>query len=154
ADALVLPISMPTETRPSRALVLGVSRSRTLDNPYREFMDLVARDLAAGIATATAYEDELARSEALVELDRAKTEFFSNVSHEFRTPLTLMLGPLETLLGDAELDGGQHEQVEVSHRNAERLLRLVNTLLDFSRVEAGRASTTFAPADVSEVTAG
>ena len=95
------------------------------------------------------------RVEALAELDRAKTAFFSNVSHEFRTPLTLLLGPLEDALADpaAPLAGAQRERAEVAHRNALRLLRLVNTLLDFTRLEAGRAEASFDPTDLSALTA-
>ncbi|MDF3070072.1 MAG: pleC [Polyangiaceae bacterium] len=89
----------------------------------------------------------------LGELDTAKTAFFSNVSHEFRTPLTLILGPLESALSrdPAFLDG---EELAGVHRNALRLLRLVNSLLDFSRIEAGRLELRFAPTDLSTLTAG
>src|SRR4051794_9949249 len=152
-EALVLPVKLPTHSRPSGALVLGVTRRRGLDDDYRDFFALVARDVATAIANATAYEEERERAEALVALDRAKTDFFSNISHEFRTPLTLMLGPLEDLLRGGGIDGDQRGLLEVSHRNAERLLRLVNTLLDFSRLEAGRAAASFAPADVARITA-
>jgi len=92
-------------------------------------------------------------NEKLGELDKAKTTFFSNVSHEFRTPLTLMLGPIEdalqqesgTLSGDA---------LRAVHRSAVRLFRLVNSLLDFSRLEAGRTQAAFEPTDLAHVTAG
>jgi len=62
------------------------------------------------------------------------------VSHEFRTPLTLMLGPLEDELAErtAPLPPARRERLDTAHRNTLRLLRLVNTLLDFSRIEAGR----------------
>ncbi len=100
---------------------------------------MIAGQLAASIVNAEAYEQERRRAEALAELDRAKTIFFSNVSHEFRTPLTLMLSPLEDLLGRrAELPGAEVRDIETIHRNGVRLLKLVNTLLDFSRIEAGR----------------
>jgi signal transduction histidine kinase len=91
----------------------------------------------------------------LGELDAAKTNFFSNVSHEFRTPLTLMLGPLEEVLGDAEdpLGARQAGRLHLVHQNALRLLKLVNALLDFSRLEAGRLAARFAPLDVSTFTA-
>ncbi|WP_306660210.1 sensor histidine kinase, partial [Ralstonia solanacearum] len=92
-----------------------------------------------------AYEEERRRAEALAEIDRAKTTFFSNVSHEFRTPLTLMLSPLEELLsgGEGHLLPAQRSLAEIAHRNGQRLLKLVNTLLDFARIEAGRATASF-----------
>src|SRR5581483_9922198 len=89
----------------------------------------------------------------LAELDRAKTVFFSNVSHEFRTPLTLMLGPLDDLLRGANgLDAAARNELEVIHRNALRLLRMVNTVLDFSRAGAGEVASTFRPTDPADVT--
>ncbi|PPS41213.1 ATP-binding protein [Chroococcidiopsis sp. TS-821] len=92
-------------------------------------------------------------NEALAELDRAKTLFFSNISHELRTPLTLMLNPLEDLLADAETTSQQREQLEVVHRNSLRLLKLVNNLLDFSRIEAGRMQAAYQPIDLASFTA-
>jgi signal transduction histidine kinase len=90
----------------------------------------------------------------LGELDAAKTAFFNNVSHEFRTPLTLMLGPLEDSLADAAdpLGSRQKARVELALDNALRLLKLVNALLDFSRLEAGRMSASYAPLDIAELT--
>jgi PAS domain S-box-containing protein len=90
------------------------------------------------------------RAEALAELDTAKTQFFNNVSHEFRTPLTLMLGPLETLA--VAVDREQLPLVDIARRNALRLLKLVNTLLDFSRIESGRHEATFASTDLGPMT--
>jgi signal transduction histidine kinase/DNA-binding response OmpR family regulator len=90
-------------------------------------------------------------NETLAQLDQAKTVFFSNASHELRTPLTLMLGPMEDALSrpDKALAG---EDLELAHRNALRLHKLVNALLDFSRIEAGRLQGTFAPTDLSAYT--
>ena len=121
-------------------LIAGLNPFRLFDDNYSGFMNLVAGQIAAAIANAEAYEQERHRAEALAEIDRAKTAFFSNVSHEFRTPLTLMLGPLEDALrkpGGTSAEAARRSRT-VAYRNALRLLRLVNTLLDFSRVEAGR----------------
>jgi signal transduction histidine kinase len=92
-------------------------------------------------------------NEKLGRLDAAKTAFFSNVSHEFRTPLTLMLGPLEDLLADSSLDRAHKSLLQMAHDNALRLLKLVNALLDFSRLEAGRLKAHYAPLDISGFTA-
>jgi signal transduction histidine kinase len=94
-------------------------------------------------------------NDKLSRLDELKTRFFSNVSHEFRTPLTLMLGPVEQLLASAHgtLTDAQREELEVVRRNARRLLKLVNTLLDFSRIEAARMQVAYEPTDLSALTA-
>jgi PAS domain S-box-containing protein len=91
----------------------------------------------------------------LRELDGAKTAFFNNVSHEFRTPLTLQLGPLQEALSDSDepLPARQRERLEVVLRNSLRLVKLVNTLLDFSRIEAGRADPVFEPVNLATLTA-
>ncbi|MCI0355087.1 MAG: ATP-binding protein, partial [Acidobacteria bacterium] len=153
--ALILPIASPTQGSLAGFLVAGVSPRRALDDAYRGFLELVAGHVATAIANARAYEAERRRAEALAEIDRAKTAFFSNVSHEFRTPLTLMLGPLEQALSDG--DGAptppQRAELEVVHRNGLRLLKLVNTLLDFSRIEAGRIQAVYEPTNLAACTA-
>lgn len=100
----------------------------------------------------SALEQERQRAETLAELDRAKTLFFSNVSHEFRTPLTLLLAPLQEVLSDRALSPAHRESLELVHRNSLRLLKLVNTLLDFSRIEAGRMEAVYEPTDLSTLT--
>ncbi|MCL4295508.1 MAG: GAF domain-containing protein [Anaerolineae bacterium] len=152
--ALALPIAAQGQHRPTGVLIAGVSSRRALDDDYRGFFELVAGHIATAVASARAYEAERQRAEALAELDRAKTAFFSNISHEFRTPLTLMLGPLEDLLAQpGTLSPQDQEQLEVAHRNSLRLLKLVNTLLDFSRLEAGRIEAVYEPTDLATFTA-
>jgi signal transduction histidine kinase len=133
-------------------LVAGASPRRPFDEEYRSFLELVAGQIAAAIGGAEAYEAERRRAEALAELDRAKTAFFSNVSHEFRTPLTLMQGPLDEALGDPALPDVLRERLVLAQRNTARLMRLVNSLLDFSRIEAGRAHARYEPTDLAVLT--
>jgi PAS domain S-box-containing protein len=149
--ALVLPIAQPGHPEPYGFFVAGLNRYAELDTEYRSFVALVAQHLSAGLAAARTYEAERRRTTQLEELDRAKTAFFSNVSHEFRTPLTLILGPLRDALG--EPGGLSSDRLEMVHRNAMRLLKLVNGLLDFSRAEAGRMRAEFRPTDVAKLTA-
>ncbi|HZS76415.1 MAG TPA: ATP-binding protein [Ktedonobacteraceae bacterium] len=151
-SALVLPITRAGQARPYGLLVAGVSSRRPLDEDYQGFLSLVAGQIATAYASARAYQEAQERAEALAQLDQAKTAFFSNVSHEFRTPLTLLLGPLETLLADSSLTPEQRELVEVARRNGLRQLKLVNTLLDFSRIEAGRVQASYVPTDISQLT--
>jgi PAS domain S-box-containing protein len=147
---LVLPLRAAAQ--PAGCLVVGVSRHLALSGAYRDFFDLVADRIGTAIGAVRAYEQERRRAEALAELDRAKTAFFSNVSHEFRTPLTLLLGPLEDALAGG-LPEPQREQVATAHRNSLRLLKLVNNLLDFSRIEAGRVEAVYEPTDLAAFTA-
>ncbi len=149
-EAVIVPIPSGIVHEPAGFLVAGVNPRERFDERYGSFFELIAGQIAAAISSTQAYENERKRAEALAELDRAKTEFFSNISHEFRTPLTLIIGPLGQLLRDA----GAHDTqlIETAHRNALRLLKLVNTLLEFSRLEAGRSDATFVETDVASLT--
>jgi len=149
----VLPIAQPGEDRPAGALVAAISPRLVFDANYRSFLALVAGEIAASISNARALAEAKARAEALAEIDRVKTAFFSNVSHEFRTPLTLILGPARDALAGAEtLPAADVERWDLVHRNGLRLLKLVNTLLDFSRIEAGRIQASYEPADLAALT--
>lgn len=149
--ALVVPLRVSARGL-TGFLIAGASPRRAFDDEYRAFLELVAGQIAAAIGSAEAYEAERRRAEALAELDRAKTAFFSNVSHEFRTPLTLMQGPLEEALADAALPDALRDRLVLAQRNATRLMRLVNSLLDFSRIEAGRAQASYEPTDLAAMT--
>jgi signal transduction histidine kinase len=154
-SAMLLPIASSGETGRAGVLIVGLNPFRLYDDNYAGFLDLAARQVAAAIANAEAYEQERRRAEALAEIDRAKTAFFSNVSHEFRTPLTLMLGPLEEVLAKPEGDviPANRGLVSAAHRNGVRLLKMVNSLLDFSRLEAGKAQARYEPVDLAAFTA-
>ncbi len=150
----VVPIPTSGPTGRAGAVVVGLNPYRALDDNYINFLKLIANQISTSIANAGAYEHERRRAESLAELDRAKTTFFSNVSHEFRTPLTLMLGPLEDMLAEpAHGVSAEHlHEIEIVHRNGLRLLKLVNTLLDFSRIEAGRVQAVYQPIDLCATT--
>jgi hypothetical protein len=150
-QAIVLPMSKTGQINLAGFLVAGLNSRRPFDDSYSGFLELLVSQIATAVSSARAYEEEKRRAEALAELDRAKTTFFSNVSHEFRTPLTLILGPIEEMLRSFADDDHSEDRkiVEVIHRNARRLQRLVNTLLDFSRIEAGRLKANFEPTDLA-----
>ena len=149
----VFALEIPGEG-PRGILILGASPRRPFEETYRDYLRLVAASFASALANARAVEGVQQRAEMLAQLDRAKTAFFSNVSHEFRTPLTLLLSPLQDALAAEDpaspaVRGG----LETAHRNALRMLKLVNTLLDFSRIEAGRMQASFEPVDLAQATA-
>jgi PAS domain S-box-containing protein len=149
--ALLLPIQLPAQNQPFGVFVAGISPGKAFDNAYSKFLKLVSSHIESAISNGKTYEEERLRMEKLVELDQAKTNFFSNVSHEFRTPLTLMLGPLQDTISGANksLPEADRKQLTTVYQNAQRLLKLVNTLLDFSRIEAKRAQASYEPTDLS-----
>ena len=153
---LLLPLTVAGAGRLTGVLCCGVSPYRALDDDYRSFFNLAARQLGALVAEARSWEAERVRARKLAELDQAKTVFFSNISHEFRTPLTLIMGPLEELRAAAPgaTDAAARENLDVMHRNALRLGKLVNTLLDFARIEAGRTEASYEPVELAAETAG
>ncbi|MBC9913403.1 PAS domain S-box protein [Chitinophaga varians] len=151
--ALVVPVLHNNSGAPYGLLVIGLNPHRQLDEKYQAFFQLVADHIGAAIASTKAYEEEQQRANSLMEIDRAKTIFFSNISHEFRTPLSLMLGPLEDMLGRADqLPAGMKEELQLAQRNTRRLLKLVNSLLDFSSIEAGRMHASYSPVDMVSLT--
>jgi len=151
---LVLPVAQKGKQQAYGALVVGMNPYRLLNERYASFFNLLADQIATGISNIRAYEEERRRITSLMEIDRAKTVFFNNVSHEFRTPLTLMLGPVEELmkLKHDALPPLFREHADSIYRNALRLLKLVNSLLEFSRIEAGRVEARFCPADICAIT--
>jgi signal transduction histidine kinase/CheY-like chemotaxis protein len=149
-QALVLALG---EGPTAGALVVGVSPRLPLDALYRGFCQLLADQLLATFAAVVSYEHERQRADGLAELDRAKSAFLTNVSHEFRTPLTLLLGPLDDALADAGPNTVLADRLSTARRNAQRLLRMVDSLLDFSRIEAGRATVRLVCTDVGALTA-
>jgi len=150
--AVILPIERAGGGQPLGFIVAGLSPLLRASGSYERFHNLLSASISQGVSNAAAYEAEKQRAESLAELDRAKTTFFSNVSHEFRTPLTLMLGPIQDLLGMPDGAAADRGALELLQRNALRLTKLVNTLLEFSRIEAGRVEAVYEPVDLSLLT--
>ncbi len=152
-EAMVLPLASSGESGHEGLLVVGLNPFRLATSvDYRSFLMLVAQQVAAALASADSWEAQRQRADPLAELDRAKTEFFSNVSHEFRTPLTLMLGPLTDMLEGDSVPHALRESLEIVERSALRLSKLVNALFEFSRIEAGRHQSMFRPTDLAHLT--
>lgn len=148
----VFPLRGP-DGLPVGAFVAGLSPQRPFDDDYRGFVDFVAQQIGAGIVESLARQRERERLDRLAELDRAKTEFFANVSHEFRTPLTLLLSPLEEMQQRRDcLPSGLANEIDLAVRNSRRLLRLVDSLLDFSQIEQRRQRAAVQPTDLARLT--
>ncbi|OZJ05802.1 hypothetical protein BZG36_00873 [Bifiguratus adelaidae] len=153
--AIVYPITTAEDKEVSGVIIMGLNSRRVYDGEYATFCSLLVRQIGTYLVTVNAYQSEVKRAEELLAIDRAKTSFFSSISHELRTPLTLILSPLEDLIADTTtplVDNHKHA-VNLVYRNARRLLRLVNSILDFSRVEAGRMTTRLYETDLGALTA-
>lgn len=152
--AVVLPLRKAGQAAWKGFLVVGINPRLDYNEDYEEFLELVAGQVAASLSRARLLEEEQRHAANLAELDRAKTAFLANVSHEFRTPLTLMLGPLEEVAALEEmLPAPARDSIEIVRRNSFRLLKLVNSLVDFLRIESGRVESSFVPTDLAAFTA-
>jgi signal transduction histidine kinase len=150
-DGLILPLMRRGQDRLYGFWVAGLNPRHALDDKYQAFFELAAEQIVGAISNAAAFQEERHRAEALLEIDRQKTAFFHNVSHEFRTPLTLILGPVSDAVGSPGRALTGHDLASV-HRNANRLLKLVNALLEFARIEAGRVEPSYQPTDLAALT--
>ena len=149
--AVALPIARRGDAGLAGILIAGANPMRPLEES-RTFHTLIAGHLETAVSNAEAKQFERERAQALAELDRAKTIFFSNVSHELRTPLTLLLAPLDEVLAGNKLDSSDRQGLELARRGGARLQKLVNSLLEFSRIEAGRIEAAFEPVDLAALT--
>ncbi|KFH62075.1 hypothetical protein MVEG_11714 [Podila verticillata NRRL 6337] len=155
ARAIVLPIfENPSvlESRITTILIVGINPLQVLDSQYLDFVALLTANIASLLHFARSREEERKSTEALFELNKAKISFFENISHELRTPLTLMLAPLEDVLNQTPEKAPTRANLEMIQRNTRRLLKLVNTLLQFSRIEAGKELAIFEETDLTKMT--
>ncbi|MEJ0034304.1 MAG: ATP-binding protein [Bacteroidota bacterium] len=147
-QSILLPITQSASKETTGVLIVGLNPHRILDEKYKSFFSLIADQISTSFTAVHMLDEERKRTEALAEIDRAKTTFFSNISHEFRTPLTLLLAPVEDAMNDRSLTPENKIRMEVAYRNALRMQKLVNTLLEFSRIEAGRNEGKFRRVDI------
>ena len=154
-QAFVLPVVLLGTRKPMGVLVIGVNPYWRPDEAYTAFAAMAARQLGIMITDAVSYQNERKRQQALAELDRARTEFFQNVSHELRAPLTMLLTPLQDILDEpgVVLPAAARDTVETSIRAADRLQRVVDALLDSSRAESGALIADREDIDLTSVTA-
>ena len=150
----VVPVVEPGLLEPSAYLLLTENPRRPWDAPLQVYAELCASHVAMALSGIRRLQDERHRSEALADLDVAKSDFFANVSHELRTPLTLIAGPVQDALASGGLDPEQRQRFELIRRNTDRLAGLVDRILDLTRVEAGAVEPHWVPADVEELTTG
>ena len=154
-QAFVLPVAMLGRREPIGALVLGINPYWRPDDAYTAFAAMAARQLGVIITDAVSYQNERRRQQALEELDRARTEFFQNVTHELRAPLTMLLTPLQDILNEqgVVLPAATRDTVETSVRAGDRLQRVVDALLDISRGDSGALIPDREEIDLASVTA-
>jgi PAS domain S-box-containing protein len=150
--AVALPVRIGGEPR-AGVLVAVASPYLPLDGDYRAFVELLGHHVSTAASAAAAFAAQRRRAEELAELDRAKTAFFTGISHEFRTPLTLILGPVAELRDGAPRGSPLRADLELVHRNGQRLSRLVDRLLELSRLQAGRVDPRFELIDLAALTA-
>jgi len=150
-EAVLIPVSDYTG-KAIDYVFCGLNARRRFDEQYSLFFTSLADRIINISDTIRALEEERKRANALAEIDKAKTAFFSNISHEFRTPLTLLLGVVEQTLADPNTNPANHDRLLMMQRNAMRLLRLVNNLLDYSRIEAGRMAAQYKPTNIAKFT--
>eukprot|EP01117_Protostelium_nocturnum_P014437 TRINITY_DN548_c0_g3_i1.p1 TRINITY_DN548_c0_g3~~TRINITY_DN548_c0_g3_i1.p1 ORF type:complete len:1234 (-),score=445.15 TRINITY_DN548_c0_g3_i1:1945-5646(-) len=151
----VIPLlSSGTENSVVGVLVTGINQHLHFTQEYQDFMKVLGNHISSFVHTFKLREENQKRVKDLSRLDRARTVFFTNISHEFKTPITLTLGPLEDLLNreHSELNPEQYRRVEVTYRNSLRLLKLVNHLLDFNELEGGKLVPKFEQLDISTLT--
>ncbi|KAG8822513.1 hypothetical protein FRC17_009560 [Serendipita sp. 399] len=144
SHAVVIPLSSEGSAKPLGVLIAGLNTRRNFDTDYNKWVDVLRSSMSSLLTASIAREDEVKRAEQLAELDAAKTALFSNASHELRTPLTLIGGPISDCLAETK-DPNIKAKLATAARNVDRLVRLVDSLMDFSRLEAGRLEGRYSP---------
>eukprot|EP01117_Protostelium_nocturnum_P014435 TRINITY_DN548_c0_g2_i1.p1 TRINITY_DN548_c0_g2~~TRINITY_DN548_c0_g2_i1.p1 ORF type:complete len:1148 (-),score=386.31 TRINITY_DN548_c0_g2_i1:179-3622(-) len=135
-------------------LVVGINQHLHFDQKYQGFVKVLGNQISSFVTTFKLREENLKRMNELQRLDRNRTNFYTTVPHEFRTPVTLTLGPLECLLNKEkdQFSEDQYKRVEVIYRNALKVMKLVNDILDFHELEDGKMVPKYEPLDITSIT--
>jgi signal transduction histidine kinase/AmiR/NasT family two-component response regulator len=144
-----LPIISPSDDEVADVLVVGRSANRRWDPALATYLALCVTHLATALSGIRNLDTERQRAETLEALDTAKNAFFTNISHELRTPLTLISGPVTEALAHEGLPPEQRDRLELIERNAVRLARMVDAMLDFGRMAASKVTPRIEPLDVA-----
>ncbi|KAL1410450.1 hypothetical protein Q8F55_004461 [Vanrija albida] len=148
--AVVIPLLNDTsDAVPSGVIVLGLNPRRRITDQYTNWIQALRHSLSATLMSVQSAEEEQARVREKAKLERAKTLLVQSAAHEFRTPLTLIAAPLDELLR-SQLRPAQRRLVKLADRNKRILQRLVDSLLDFSRIETGLISARFVRGDLGK----
>ncbi|WP_420752072.1 response regulator [Rhodococcus sp. O3] len=153
-SVVLLPLTVPGRATAIGVLAVGLNPNLAYDDNYAALVALIAARISGLLRDSIAFDAERRRVDALAEVDKAKTRFLETVSHEFRTPLVLLLGPLQNLLDDATaLTPEQQRSLEIAQRAVGRLQRLVDVLLEATRAERYQVRPRLQPTDAAALTA-
>ncbi|KAF8602883.1 hypothetical protein BDV93DRAFT_523732 [Ceratobasidium sp. AG-I] len=136
---------------PQAILLTGLNTRRAYDADYAAWLESLSASLGSQLTAIMQRESDAKMMEEREKMDKAKTMFFTNASHELRTPLTLIQAPLEQLMTSQNLHQSSLYKVQLALRNTRRLQMLVNSILDMSKVEAGRLLGRFQPVRLGQV---
>ncbi|CUA74663.1 protein-histidine kinase [Rhizoctonia solani] len=140
-------------TLPCGILLIGLNTRRQYDADYASWLESVGAGLSNQLSVVLQREADMRMMEERERMDKAKTMFFTNVSHELRTPLTLIQAPLEQLLTSSNLSNDTQYKLQLAVRNSRRLKKLIDSIMDMSKLEAGRLVGNFRPVHLSRITA-
>ncbi|WVQ64073.1 uncharacterized protein L199_002232 [Kwoniella botswanensis] len=147
-SAIIVPISSESSVEtPQAVVIIGLNIASPLDSVYEDWIHVLRAHLTTSLGTVRAAEAEINRQIERDRMERAKTAWFQGAAHDLRSPLTLVAGPLDDVLRTT-LSSGQRTALSLAQRNLARVQRLVNALLDFSRIEAGKLTGRFMPLDL------
>lgn len=148
-SAIILPIcSETTNDDPGAVMIMGLNLLCPLDTAYAEWIQLLRAQLTSSLATVRGIEEDQNRLVEEEKMSRAKTAWVQGAAHDLRSPLTLVAGPLDDILRTS-LTPSQRSTLSLAQRNIARIQHLVNSLLDFSRIEAGKTECQFVPVDLN-----